>query len=228
MNAYNLKEYQVMGPDWMSTVALDIEATMRSGATNEQLRIMLQNLLADRFKLTFHWGSKDLPAYSILVARGGPKMNQSANPSSPADSTPPRLEGPPKLDADGFPISPGAQRDGVQTVKINGRSQLRGARATMQDLANALSKMQLASPVSDQTGLTAKYDFILKFATPRWNGRYEDIPELGISASAYEAMEPLPELAAALQSQLGLKLELKRAPVELFIIDRLERTPTTN
>jgi len=125
-------------------------------------------------------------------------------------------------------MSPGAQRDGVRTVMINGRSQLRGQRATMQDLANELAKMQLALPVTDETSLTAKYDFTLQFATPGWNGRFEDIPQLGISASAYEAMEPLPELAAALQSQLGLRLEQKRASVEVFVVDRMEKTPTAN
>jgi len=112
---------------------------------------------------------------------------------------------------------------------INGRSQLRAQRATMQDLANELSaKTQLAVPVTDETGLKAKYDFTLKFATPGWNGRYIDIPELGIVASDYEAMDPLPGLAAALQSDLGLKLERKRAPIEVLVVDHIERTPSGN
>ena len=99
----------------------------------------------------------------------------------------------------------------------------------MQDLAKELSsKLQLAAPATDETGLTAKYDFTLKFATPGWNGKFMDFPELGISASAYQAMEPLPELAAALQSELGLKLEQRRAPVDVLVVDRLEKTPTAN
>lgn len=229
MNAYSLKEYQVVGPDWLNMTAVDIDATMRAGTTKEQLRAMFQNLLADRFKLAFHWGTKELPAYSILVAGSGPKMSESADlPSSGNNMPPPAVLGPVKIDTDGFPISAGSQRDGVQTVMINGRSQLRGRRATMQDLANELSKMQLTLPVADDTGLKAKYDFTLKFATPGWNGRLEDIPELGIFASAYEGMEPLPELGGALQSQLGLKLEQKRAPVEVFVVDHLETTPTAN
>lgn len=89
-------------------------------------------------------------------------------------------------------------------------------------------EINLTLPVADDTGLKAKYDFTLKFATPGWNGRLEDIPELGIFASAYEGMEPLPELAVALQTQLGLKLEQKRAPIKVFVVDHLEKTPTAN
>jgi uncharacterized protein (TIGR03435 family) len=139
---------------------------------------------------------------------------------------PPGLDGP-KLDADGFPILSGPQRDGAATVMINGRSRLRGHRATIQDLANELSR-QLKYPVTDHTALKAKYDFTLKFATPGWSGELEDMPELGIWASAYQAMEPLPDLAAALQSQLGLKLQSKKAPVEVLMVDHVEKAPTVN
>ena len=230
MNAYSLKDYQVIAPDWLNMIAVDIDATMRTGTTKEQQLLGHRwNLLADRFKLTFHWGTKELPSYSILAARSGPKMSESPDPPLSGNTvSPPRVEGPPQLDADGFPMSAGSQRDGIQTIMINGRSQLRGRRATTQDLANELSKMQLTFPVEDDTGLKAKYDFTLKFTTPGWNGRLEDTPELGIFASAYERMEPLPELAAALQSQLGLKLEQKRAPAVVFVVDHLERTPTAN
>jgi uncharacterized protein (TIGR03435 family) len=229
MDAYSLKEFQVMGPDWLNMIAVDIDATMGAGTTREQLRVMFQNMLADRFSLTFHWGTKELPTYSILVARGGPKMSESVDLRPAGDSASPiSIEGPLKIDSDGFPVSAGPLRDGVQTIMINGRSQLRGRRATMQDLANELSKTQLALPVTDDTGLKAEFDFTLKFATPTWNGRLEDIPELGIFASAYEKMEPLPGLAGALQSQLGLKLEQKRTPTAVFVVDHVERTPTAN
>ena len=82
--------------------------------------------------------------------------------------------------------------------------------------------------MTDHTALKAKYDFTLKFATPGWSGELEDIPELGIWASAYQAMEPLPDLAAALQSQLGLKLQSKKAPVEVLMVDHVEKAPTVN
>lgn len=199
MNAYGLKEFQVIGPDWLKMIAVDVDATMGAGTTKEQLRVMFRNMLADRFGLRFHWGTKDLPTYAILVARGGPKMSESADLTPAGDSAPPTpIEGPPKVDSDGFPLSVGPQRDGVQTIMINGRSQLRGRRATIQDLANELSKTQLALPVTDDTGLKAKFDFSLRFATPTWNGRFEDIPELGIYMRAptrkWSHCPPLPGL----------------------------------
>jgi uncharacterized protein (TIGR03435 family) len=232
LDAYNLKAYQVIGPDWMREIAVDIDATMRPGATKEQIRMMLQNMLADRFELTSHWDTKELPAYSIVVAGAGPKMKESIEVPRPRDETgngapAPGLDGSEKLDADGFPVVPGPQRDGVGAVMINGRSRLRGQRATMQDLASELSK-QVKYPVTDQTGLKSKYDFTVKFATPEWSGKLEDIPELGIWASAYEAMQPLPDLAAALQSQMGLKLHSKKAPVAVLIVDHVKKAPTVN
>jgi uncharacterized protein (TIGR03435 family) len=179
--------------------------------------------------MTVHWDTRELPTYAIVAARNGPKLRESAEiPASGSDAPLPPLEGPPKLDPDGFPIQTGPQRDGAGVFTINGRSQIRGRRATIQDLANQLSKTQLKCPVTDDTGLKARYGFTLKFATPQWNGSLLDLPELGISASAYEAMEPLPGLAAALQSQLGLKLEAKKAPVEVLIVDHLDKAPTAN
>lgn len=227
MTAYGLEEYQVVAPDWMGMTDVDIEATMSVGTTAAQLRVMFQNLLLDRFKLTFHWDTKELPVYSMVVGKGGPKMSEVGD--GPSSGGPPPSEAPLKLDEDGFPVAQGSYRDGLGTFRVNGRSLLRGQRATMQDLAKELSsKLQLGRPVTDETALSGKYNFTLKFTTPGWNGRFEDIPELGISASAYEAMAPLPELAAALRSQLGLKLEQKREPVEMFVVDRVEKAPTAN
>ena len=228
LNTYNLKAYQVAGPDWLNDIVVNIDATMPPSTTKEQMRVVFQNMLAERFKLISHWDTRDLPTYSIVIARNGPKMRESIEvPSSGNDMPPPPPAGPAKLDTDGFPISTGPQRDGTGTNMING-SRLRGKRATMQDLANEVSKMQLQYPVTDDTGLKARYDFTLKFATPGWNGELEEIPQLGIFASAYEKMEPLPDLGTSLQSQLGLRLQPKKAPVEVFIIDHVERLPTGN
>jgi uncharacterized protein (TIGR03435 family) len=98
MIAYGLKDYQIIGPDWINRLDLDIEGTMGAGTTEEELRVMFQNLLVDRFKLTFDWGTKELPVYSIVVARSGPKMRESSSDAAPA----PPVEGLLKLDATVF------------------------------------------------------------------------------------------------------------------------------
>ena len=103
-------------PDWLGKIAVDIDATMRPGTTKEQVRVMFQNMLADRFKLAFHWDSRELPTYSIAIASTGPKMKGSIevlpSGSTSGNGAPPGLDGP-KLDADGFPIFSGPQRDGA-------------------------------------------------------------------------------------------------------------------
>ncbi|HEX3879933.1 MAG TPA: TIGR03435 family protein [Bryobacteraceae bacterium] len=83
LEAYNLKAYQVVGPDWLGEIALDIDATMRPGLTKEQLRMMFENMLADRFKLTFHWDARELPAYSIVIASSGLKMKDPSRSRRP-------------------------------------------------------------------------------------------------------------------------------------------------
>jgi len=68
LNAYSLKDYQIIGPEWLNGIDVDIEGTMREGTTKEQLRVMFQNLLADRFRLTFHWAPKNFPLTRFLSA----------------------------------------------------------------------------------------------------------------------------------------------------------------
>jgi uncharacterized protein (TIGR03435 family) len=109
MNAYDVKNYQITGPSWLDTERFDINATMPPDTTKEQFRVMLQNLLAERFKLTIHWETKELPVYSLVVNKGGPKLNES-EPSAPVDpDAPPQPLPPgpsqPKIGPDGFPIS---------------------------------------------------------------------------------------------------------------------------
>src|ERR1700722_16041740 len=88
-NAYNVKEFQVGGPKGLDspdeTTRFTFDATMPPDTTKEQLRVMLQNLLAERFKLVVHREARDLPQYSLTVAKNGPKMKESAEYHAPQD-----------------------------------------------------------------------------------------------------------------------------------------------
>lgn len=77
MAAYGLKRYQISGPAWLGAQRYIIEATIRPGATKEQANRMLQNLLANRFKLTLHRENKELPVHDLVVAKNGPKLKES-------------------------------------------------------------------------------------------------------------------------------------------------------
>ena len=75
--AYAVKGYQISGPKWLDSERFDIVAKIAKGATKEQFQLMLQNLLAERFKLTLHHETKELPMYALVVGKGGPKLKES-------------------------------------------------------------------------------------------------------------------------------------------------------
>src|SRR5262249_3697028 len=77
MTAYDVKDYQISGPGWLGSERYDIIAKVPPGTTKEQLRLMLQNLLAERFQVSLHHESKELPMFALVVAKGGPKMKEA-------------------------------------------------------------------------------------------------------------------------------------------------------
>ena len=248
MLAYDVKNYQITGPQWLDTERFDVTATMPPDTTKEQYRIMLQNLLMERFKMTVHKESKELPMYSLIVNKGGPKLKETALKATPADGDgpPPPPLGPPKMGPDGFPMMPAemSQRPGMPMMMMPGRARLMATSQSMQDLANRLTA-QLNKPVIDNTGLTAKYDFVLTYAPDPNEGPGGRGGPGGGLAVAVRAAGPgpgpggpdglnLPEgeapqpLFGALQSQLGLKLEPKKGDVEIVVVDKMEKTPVEN
>jgi len=217
MRAYDLKDYQFSGPDWMQSARFNISAKMPTGATKEQFRLMQQNLLAERFKLTFHHEKKEMPLYELIVAKGGPKLKASAEAPSPVDDGPmpppgrPGLPPSPKTNSNGFPILPPG-RGPLMMVLPNGHATMRSGEESMDDFVGRLSD-QLRRPVTNGTGLRGKYDFTLSWV---------------IEGPGYSTDDSGPTIFGAIQEQLGLKLEQKRGPVELLVVDHIEKTPTEN
>ncbi len=246
-NAYDVKDFQISGPAWLGMERYDIQATMPPETTKEQFRVMLQNLLAERFKMTVHRETKELPMYSMIVGKNGPKLKESPpeTPAVPGDADdtpkpPPPLPGPGqmKFDAEGFPILPlpAGGRGGIFQMMMPGRSRLIANRGTMQDLAERLSSV-LTKPVTDATGLKAKYDFTLTYSPEglgSGGGLFFGAPPPPPPGGGEEARKNMPDVEApqdlfsAIQAQLGLKLEAKKGPVELIVVDKAEKTPTEN
>src|ERR1051326_3451359 len=101
--AYGVKRNQISGaPEWLDSQRFDITAKIPEGATKEQVKVMLQNLLADRFKAVLHNETKEMPMYALLVSKSGPKMKESAAPANP----PPAKEGEARPSGDGPPPPP--------------------------------------------------------------------------------------------------------------------------
>jgi uncharacterized protein (TIGR03435 family) len=242
VTAYDVKDYQISGPAWLDTERFDVQATMPPETTKEQLHIMLQNLLAERFKLTVHRETKELPMYSMVVNKSGPKMKESPEISAEEeakDPTPPPIpNGPPKMGPDGFPNIPfpSGGRGGMFMMMTPFGTRLLAQRQTMQQLAERLSS-ELSKPVTDATGLKPKYDFTLTYAREGLNNSGMMIlgpppppppGEGGRGRGEPSDIEPLQTIFAAVQSQLGLKLEPKKGPVDLLVVDHMEKTPTEN
>jgi len=227
--AYGMKDSQISGlPGWAETEHYDIEAKPEDSFVEQnrklnrdedqaRVRLMLQGMLADRFQLKVHRESQETPVYALLVARNGPKMkesNQQEDVPLPSDAFAHRAQGPPNLSPEGFPAHPNVPATGAGIFTTIGTKGIRltARQRTMHDLANALTA-GASRPVVDETGLTAKYDFVLTFFRP------------GATTPDGEA---LPEIFSAIQSQLGLRLESQKRAVETLVIDHVERTPTAN
>jgi len=258
--AYNIRPYQLSGgPNWLGSERFEVTAKIPAGATKEQFRVMLQNLLAERFKLVVHQEKKDLPMFELVVGKGGPKMKESpdqADTVPDAGGPPPPPPGPMRIEMgrDGMPVMPGGAPGRTMMMMMPGRARLMAVKETMDALAGRLS-MSAGRPVTDATGLKKKYDFTLTFAPESMSMGPGGPMGGGMGGGGAMVMtmqvggpgpggggpggpaaggdhgsdgEPAPALGAALQEQLGLKLEAKKGPVDIIVVDKVEKTPTEN
>jgi uncharacterized protein (TIGR03435 family) len=115
-----------------------------------------------------------------------------------------------------------------------GRARMFGRQKTMQELAERLTGL-MSRPVTDATALKAKYDFTLTYSPEGMNGLMGPMPPPpggagagGPPVAGLSEAEPLPDVFGAVQAQLGLRLEPKKGPIELIVIDHVEKTPTEN
>ncbi len=228
--AYDVRSYQVSSPSWMDSERFDIIAKVPPGTTKEQFNLMLQNLLAERFRLVVHKESKDGPVYALVVAKGGVKIKESpkADPAAGGDAPlPGPPPGPPTIGKDGMPNMQMRGGRGVGLMMGPKGLRMQASRLTMARFAEILSE-QVGRPVIDQTGLTAEYDLTLDFS-PEGLSMMKGLPmPPGAEAKAgLDAAESSPNLFTAVQD-LGLKLESRKAPVDLIVVDSAEKTPTEN
>jgi uncharacterized protein (TIGR03435 family) len=210
--AYGIRGDQLSGPVGLLTEHLDVIAKIPAGATPEQFKRMLQNLLLERFHLQFHHESRILPVYTLTVAKGGPKFKESSKVAEPPELPPGTVFG--KADENGFPTFPPG-RSALGALPSNGHMRITGQKIEISKLSSLL---MLDHPVVDQTGLAGEYDFKLDFAmATRLNTQVAD-----------NASDPAPPVFAAVEDQLGLKLESKKLPFDVMVIDHLDKEPTAN
>jgi bla regulator protein blaR1 len=210
--AYGVQAYQISSaPGVLDSERYEIEAKtdksvadqlngLNSAQSMAANRRMLQQLLADRFKLTLHSEAKILPQYALTIAEGGPKLQKA----SPGDTY-----------TNGAQDPLGHKGAGMMFMGGNG-GPLTGQGVSISSLTGVLSR-QLGRTVVDQTGLTGNYDFTLKW-TPDKSQRGPD----GTPSPA-----TLNSIATAVEEELGLKLEAQTGPVQILVIDHVE-APSEN
>jgi uncharacterized protein (TIGR03435 family) len=217
LTAWDIPIYRMADPDERFTSLVAIEAKMPADTTREQFNVMLRNLLADRFGLKVHWTSKELEMYSLVVAKGGPKLKPAA-PDSPQAGDDGGNPFPPRAGSDGFPILPPGNGSWMAGAP-GGKMALRGHSETAAEMARAIGIRSLNGPLTDATGLTGKYDYTIFWSGPATTAA------LGINP----AIEPDgPSIFDAVQEQLGLKIEKRKGPVQMLVVDHIEKKPTEN
>jgi uncharacterized protein (TIGR03435 family) len=236
MQAYDLQRHQLTAPDWMVGAWFDVAAKVPQDTTPEQFRAMLKNFLAERFKMVVHRETKEMQVYNLVIARGGPRLKSSVEkPASSAEDPqpePPASNAEPTFDKDGFMVrvTPRLLRKGGVEVGIGGKARIHGEGETMLDLSERLSIL-VHAPVADATGLKGKYDYALVFdlaLAGGGRGNPSAVSTTNTPLSSASDNDSGMSIESGLQSQLGLKLDKKKGPVEIVVIDRAERTPTAN
>jgi uncharacterized protein (TIGR03435 family) len=211
--AYDVQIYQINGPAWMASERYDIQVKLAPGTTQNQVRLMWKNLLAERFGLMLHHESKEFQVEELVAAKAGHKLKESDDdPAFALTGEPPKLKDGALLTPGLVSrIMPGANGLNVQTV----------ARAQPLSKLTGMLTNVVGRPVLNKTGLAGTYDFTLDFTAPA--------PPRQPRADAPEhPAESGPEISAAIEQQLGLKLVAAKARLDTLIIDKIEKTPTAN
>jgi uncharacterized protein (TIGR03435 family) len=179
-DAYDLKRYALTAPDWLDNQRFDINARADAKVKQEELRLMLQSLLAERFQLKTHRESKEMSAYVLLPAKSGFKLKPAEGSGS-----------------------------GINSSRGAGKAKATCRHVSMARLADFLSG-RVDHPVVDQSGIPDAYDFTLEWS-----------PEQNTE-------DPGPSIFTALSEQLGLRLEPRKVPVSILVVDSISKMPTEN
>jgi uncharacterized protein (TIGR03435 family) len=218
--AYKLTgtELQILAPQlpgWVRTSRYDIEARAQVGSnpTKDQMRLMMQSLLADRFKLRIHYETRQMPLYALVLIKPGSfgtqlRPHSDATPCSTVPSSPPEtIEGGFPIVCNsivGFPTAAGHLRVGARNVSID-------------TLANSLMQMaNLDRPVVAGTGLSGTFDFIFEWPS-----------QSRVVIADLQSEDTGPTFLECLHDQLGLKLQATTGPVQAFVVDHIEE-PSAN
>lgn len=206
VSAYGVGFDQVFGPNWMESERYEITAGLPESVTKQDVRLMLRQLLLERFQMAVHHELRDFSVYELAVAKDGPKMKESVAPFD--KPTPGRRNAGGDVqvgvDGNGFPQLPPGRTFATRRTPDGTYVTARAAR--LSELTRELAASLRSNRVQDHTGLTGRYDFTLRY-------------DLEPSAA---------RLSVAIDKQLGLRLEQTKAQLDVIVVDHAERVPTDN
>jgi uncharacterized protein (TIGR03435 family) len=231
MEAYNMKLYTPLdgAPDWSKKTFYRIEAKVAGNPNEEQMHLMVQSILEDRFKLKMHSEKREATVYSLVVVKGGHKLRQAKDENgNPMTSLPSQEEINNKMEkqralrkSNSFEaviasLPPGSIVSAGNADKHE--SVLIGNAMSMKNFADSLGFQAGNLVIIDKTGLTGLYDIHLSFAS---QGSFNATPP------ALSEEPSVPSIFKAVQEQLGLKLQPGKGSIDCFVIDSVEK-PTKN
>lgn len=198
--AFQVQPYQIAGgPGWLRSVGFDMNAKPAEAHGFDDIPLMLQGVLEDRFQLKYHWETRELPAYDLVVTKPG-KLRETVV----KDDCPQYLQ----------PYPEGLPKDAACGDLENRPGNTRGYKLSATDFAASLSWL-LSKPIVNKTNLTGSYDVELRW-TPESVAMRTDASE-----------QTAPDIFTAIQEQLGLKLLPSKGPVRVLVIDSAEK-PSDN
>lgn len=194
VSSFRLQNSQVIGgPSWLDTARFDVAAKGAENATAADVSLMVQQLLEDRFRLSFHIETRELPIYALTVARNGPKLRKAEDGMCAA-----------------------AIKASQPCVKLNEfKNGLVANNLSLPNIARSLGRILDDRVVVDKTGLTGQYDIAVMWT----NGAARPAGEEENHSRSENPESPF----VALEEQAGLKLERARGLVDVFAIDHLEK-----
>jgi uncharacterized protein (TIGR03435 family) len=224
--AYQVKEYQITGPDWMASERFDIHAKLPEGGNGHFLE-MLQALIEDRFQIKMHRATKEFPVYAVVVGKGGLKLKESQlDPATDGDGAKGAVNVRATGGARGTTVNFGR---GAYFTLADNKFEVR--KLTMAQLADSLGRF-VDRPVVDMTELAGTYDLTLEFTLEEYRVlliRTALTAGVNLPSEALKLLEGASDesLFKGLQA-LGLKLESRKAPLEVIVVDSASKTPIAN
>lgn len=221
--AYRVREFQVIGADTLN-LQFELNAKIPEGTPRKQLPDMVKALLEERFKLAIHRDQKEFPVYALTVAKGGAKLKES-----PLDAPEPGV------DKNNVNVSVnvdtgGSGGRGGAMVNLGNGAYATNAGGKVELHKNSISQMieSLARfvdrPIVDQTGLTGTFDVTLPYGVDDLRALLRSV---GVDRPIPDDALPPASLSESLKA-VGLSLEARKSPLDIIVVDHIERTPVAN